>query len=349
MVKTPDWETSAGATIALLKAGNFVSADLITIGFTKQPGHAPTPPFNIPGLVAEATGAYSTRLLRTAYTGPALRVWRSTDNALQDIFFRGNGDLDTLTMGQFVSSNGAHPTADGRIDTWYDQSGNGNHLIPVAADDVNAAYLIQAGVGFNIGGHTALNFITGTTNSLVRSGGPYQSNTQGSIMAVANARTGGNGTGGLPNGADANPGLFQVNDGNPAQGNTSLAFASSGALTGAIFERTTGTFVPGFIYNYFVAPYTFATDAIFALRFSTADGTVSKGYVGGNNATSSNSAVANSTDVGTVLGVGGSSNTVFDGLIGEFFVFAQELPSTDANTIGNNQSAWWGPAWSNIS
>ncbi len=41
-----------------------------------------------------ASVAYSLRQLRTAYTGAAIRVRRSSDNAEQDINFVG-GDLDT--------------------------------------------------------------------------------------------------------------------------------------------------------------------------------------------------------------------------------------------------------------
>ena len=48
--------------------------------------------------------AYSLRKLRTAYTGSAIRVRRSSDNAEQDISFIGN-DLDTQTMLDFVGYN----------------------------------------------------------------------------------------------------------------------------------------------------------------------------------------------------------------------------------------------------
>lgn len=51
-----------------------------------------------------AAVAYSLRKLRTAYTGSAIRVRRSVDNAEQDIGFSGN-DLDTQTMLDFVGYN----------------------------------------------------------------------------------------------------------------------------------------------------------------------------------------------------------------------------------------------------
>jgi hypothetical protein len=51
-----------------------------------------------------AAVAYSLRKLRTAYTGAAIRVRRSSDNAEQDINFVG-GDLDTQSLLDFVGYN----------------------------------------------------------------------------------------------------------------------------------------------------------------------------------------------------------------------------------------------------
>jgi hypothetical protein len=67
-----------------------------------------------------AAVAYSLRQLRTAYTGAAIRVRRSSDNAEQDINFIG-GDLDTASLLTFCGAG------NGFITTWYDQSGNANN------------------------------------------------------------------------------------------------------------------------------------------------------------------------------------------------------------------------------
>src|SRR6187549_954700 len=66
-----------------------------------------------------AASAYSLRLLSTAYPGAAIQVRRSSDNALQDIGFTAGGDLDTVALKTFVSTN------NGTVERWYDQSGNG--------------------------------------------------------------------------------------------------------------------------------------------------------------------------------------------------------------------------------
>jgi hypothetical protein len=65
--------------------------------------------------------AYSIRKLKSTYTGSALRVRRTSDNAQQDIGFVANS-LDTTALTTFVGSNSGYVTI------WYDQSGNNNHI-----------------------------------------------------------------------------------------------------------------------------------------------------------------------------------------------------------------------------
>jgi hypothetical protein len=66
-----------------------------------------------------AAVAYSLRLLRSAYTGDAIRVRRASDNDELEIGFVNNV-LDTATLESFCTST------DGFVTTWYDQSGNSN-------------------------------------------------------------------------------------------------------------------------------------------------------------------------------------------------------------------------------
>jgi hypothetical protein len=65
-----------------------------------------------------AAAAYSLRKLRSAYTGSAIRVRRSSDNTEQNIGFVNNA-LDTSSLTSFCSGT------NGFVTTWYDQSGNG--------------------------------------------------------------------------------------------------------------------------------------------------------------------------------------------------------------------------------
>ena len=67
----------------------------------------------------DAAAAYGFRKLRSAYQGPCIRVQRSSDNALVDIGFKGDS-IDLQALQDFVGEY------DGRVRTFYDQSGNGN-------------------------------------------------------------------------------------------------------------------------------------------------------------------------------------------------------------------------------
>ena len=66
--------------------------------------------------------AYSLRRLLTVYTGPLIRVRRSSDDTTADIGFDISGHLDTTALLAFVGAN------NGFVDRWYDQSGGGAHL-----------------------------------------------------------------------------------------------------------------------------------------------------------------------------------------------------------------------------
>ena len=77
-------------------------------------------PLLLDTLATTAAGAYSTRKLRAAYSGPAIRVVESGASGEADIGFDANGDLDTEALAaHVVGSNNGH------IKVWYDQSGNG--------------------------------------------------------------------------------------------------------------------------------------------------------------------------------------------------------------------------------
>ena len=67
-----------------------------------------------------AAAAYSLRKLNSSYTGPAIEVYAGT-NGTADIGFNVFGELDTVALAAHCGNQ------DGTVQTWYDQSGNGNH------------------------------------------------------------------------------------------------------------------------------------------------------------------------------------------------------------------------------
>jgi len=97
--------------------------------------------------VSTSAVAYSLRKLRTAYSGSAIRVRRSSDNTEQNIGFTVSGGLDTTALSSFVGSSSAY------ITTWHDQSGNNNHAIQATAD--NQPRIVNAGTIDTDGGKPA--------------------------------------------------------------------------------------------------------------------------------------------------------------------------------------------------
>ena len=78
---------------------------------------------------SSASAAYSLRKLRTAYTGNAITVRRSSDSTSINVGFDLNGALDTTSLLSFVGAG------DGFVSVWYDQSGNGRNVIQLTSAD----------------------------------------------------------------------------------------------------------------------------------------------------------------------------------------------------------------------
>jgi hypothetical protein len=106
----------------------------------------------------DAAVAFSLRKLRSAYSGNAIRVRRSNDNAEQDIGFVNN-QLDTASLSSFVSSNSAF------ITRWYDQSGN--NVTASQATAGNQPRIVNAGTIDSQGGKPSMLFVTSSNSRLV--------------------------------------------------------------------------------------------------------------------------------------------------------------------------------------
>jgi hypothetical protein len=83
-----------------------------------------------------AAVAYSLRQLRNGYSGSAIRVRRSSDNAEQDFGFVSN-DLDTASLLTFCG------VGNGFVSEWYDQSGNANKAIQTTP--TNQCQIVSSG------------------------------------------------------------------------------------------------------------------------------------------------------------------------------------------------------------
>lgn len=67
-------------------------------------------------IVTNSIRAFSVRRLSSIYTGPALRVRRTSDNTEANVGFTSTGDLDTTALTSFIGASDAH------VVTWFDQS-----------------------------------------------------------------------------------------------------------------------------------------------------------------------------------------------------------------------------------
>lgn len=295
--------------------------------------------------IAGASLAYSTRRINPLYGGPALRAWRVSDNAVQDIGFTGS-DLNLASLIAFV---GAGAGVQGRMLSWYDQAGNGNLVSVIGGAGGSGPRLITAGAPTaTIGGKSAPKFILGSD---INMGANFGSNVlganAGTIFAVMNAATGGNGNSvdSQPDGGDSNRGLFSVNGGNPTD-SICMAFASS-AYPGSpsvIMNRNAAIFFP----QQWSVPYTFGTSVILAMRYDVTAAIPSKGYVGGGTAGTNPSTDPYDSAL-TAFSLFAGLSAAFDGLLAEFVMWPTQLSIADANAFGANQAAYWGATWTPIS
>jgi hypothetical protein len=98
---------------------NSQSIDIIATG-TPPSGGGFVGAFDSP--LAAPWRAYSLRRLLSAYSGPLVRVRRSSDDTTLDIGYNSDGTLDTVSLLAFTGAN------NGFVDRWYDQTGGGKHL-----------------------------------------------------------------------------------------------------------------------------------------------------------------------------------------------------------------------------
>ena len=125
-----------------------------------------------------AAAAYSVRKLRTAYTGNAIRVRRSSDNAEQNIGFTALGNLDTTALTTFCSGT------NGFVTTWYDQSGNAKNVVQGTA--ANQPQIVSSGSVINVNSKPSIKFQD--TTDLLRftgTGGTSITNTMAVVFKFA--------------------------------------------------------------------------------------------------------------------------------------------------------------------
>ncbi len=127
----PDFEKISGVSATSIEKVNGLSLSSVESVLGLSTPATSTFLEDYPGAVA----AYSLRKLSSTATS-AIRV-RNNSGAEADIGFDSNGDLDTASLLLHCGSN------DGRVTTWYDQSGNSNHMTQSTQADM--PYIVDSG------------------------------------------------------------------------------------------------------------------------------------------------------------------------------------------------------------
>lgn len=177
------WGTYSGPAIRVRRSNDNSELDInfktdgtldtqSMIDFTNTPG----PTSSILDIYSNSTAAFSLRKMSATYSGSAIRVRRTPDDAEMDISFNADGSLDTTTMLSFV--NETIPTPSGYLLDNYTSAGIGLSLRRLSSTYSGSAIRVrrssdnqETDIGFNAGGDldtTSLLSFTGTYSAFVK-------------------------------------------------------------------------------------------------------------------------------------------------------------------------------------
>ena len=283
--------------------------------------------------------AFSTRKLRAAYNGPALRLVRTTDNSQVDVFFDSNGVVSGNSLVTLVVS-GTSGVATGTSATltayqnnstntlfvtiWWDQSGNS--FPAQQGTQANRPLFVLNGAG-SANQYASLRFTSASRHRLVVNQNLQTLLTNGLIGAV---------------------GLVARPTANTEQNSFGFMNASNGAIRwSAHMNWTDGncyvdlghaaeqhrTFANGTRLNLY--------RQYFFQRAATTKTLKVSGLTLMNNLTQTNNAAL----TGTGFGIGMSVNSTspgFSGDIPEFILYKVVLTTSQISVLENNQISFWG-------
>ena len=274
-----------------------------------------------------ATGAYSLRKLRAAYTGSAITVRRSSDNTSTNIGFDVNGNLNTTALLSFVGAGSGYVTI------WYDQSGNNNNIENVTLSQ-QPEIVVSGSILTNLGKPSIrFGYVTGGTSYLNKTGLSINA-TDVSFMYVANKIASGNpsypnlNTYSIPMCLITN-GSFDFNSANNIGTRmTSTSFSGNNPSLATIYNGT-----------YPSTPYAFNTT--YLTWHQKVGATI---YVGKNNGTlvsGTNGSPSNITSNELWIGRNPSlGDSIFNGYMSEVILYANNQ-TTNRNGISSNINSYY--------
>lgn len=113
-----------------------------------------------------SAGAYGTRLLYSGYTGPVMKIRNGTSNATADFYADATGNLGTAYLGSGTSLATWIGAAVAYVDTWYDQTGNGNHATQTTTTSQPVYNRTSKYVDFGSGQTTGQTAANGSTDKI---------------------------------------------------------------------------------------------------------------------------------------------------------------------------------------
>lgn len=255
----------------------------------------------------DAAAAYSLRRLRTAYTGAAVRVRRSSDNVETDIGFTSGGALDEVALLAHVGAG------NGFVTVWYDQSGNARNAAQATA--ASQPRIVNAGVVDLLNGKPAINF-DGSSDFFELSSGILLDDNFTYVYSVLERATTGRHT--VDVGRTTTPvgyGNWWFSDNVLYSNLRGSSFMVHGSST------ATGTFINGLVRN---------NSGTQAYRNGTAFGGPQGALVTGN------------VTLNAVGRAQGSNAAVHNGIMAEVIVGRSNLSTDDRQALERNQGTYYG-------
>ncbi len=291
----------------------------LSIGIGSQgPSSGGAPPALILDSLS-AGAAYSTRKLRTAYAGAAIRVRRSSDNVEADIGFSGNS-LDTAALTAHVGANS------GFVVTWYDQTTNGRNI--TQSTQANQPRIVNAGT-IDVQNSKPSLFFNGTSHHLFNSSPFMYAAGSATIFAVASGTaTIGACLVGEGSTASNNPVYFHGQQQNVSNDPDSAVFYRNDA--GTTFVSTTTAILSG-VWDNILRPVQWDDTGSSVNVFRNGASGTAQAY------TRSGALTLNNFCIGA--GMRTTTSFFFQGFVSEVIVIAPGVNSTTRATIDVDQSA----------
>lgn len=253
-----------------------------------------------------ALAAYSTRKLRTAYSGSCIRVRRETDNVEQDIGFVSN-KLDTASLSSFLGST------TGSVVKWYNQGTGGttNDLIQSTAA-TQPKITNSSGVIYTAGtGNNPVIFFNGGNNIAISGTTDFGAQNNASVFVVSQRTGGGTGAAIVAQGSSNYKLNFYQQQCQFDTGGGNVV----GSYSGVFSALTQGTFIRGNANKAFIKKV--------------------------QSSTTNNTAASNLSTINVMLGNRFGNDLPLTGYIGEVIIYSSNQES-NITPISDSQINYYG-------